>query len=171
MPKCWNSAIATPLKRSYSRWLTLNPISASPPATTRATQLTAPGIDQSAMVMLHSSNSPPNGATTAKIRPEKKKTAFRPWRDQLNRRRTLVGPATNSSCFVAITYANDSPNRTAVQDVLSYRATTSPSSWVTAYRMMSPILMLMLFSFSLQGACRNGLVGVRRFRLLSRRNS
>jgi hypothetical protein len=73
--------------------------------------------------------------------------------NQLNRGRTLVGVAIRSSSFVGIKYANELPNRTATQfGVLLDVASTTPSSWVVARRILSPILMLMPLSFSWSGA-------------------
>jgi len=69
--------------------------------------------------------------------------------NQLNRWRTLVGVATSSSSFVAIRYGSELLNRTSTQVGVSLdMATTAPSSWVTAWRTLSPILMLMPLSFS-----------------------
>jgi hypothetical protein len=88
-----------------------------------------------------------NSGTT--VSPATKVKVFGPWRNQLNRGRTLVGVAIRSSSFVAIKYANELPNRTATQfGVLLDLASTTPSSWVAARRILSPILMLMPLSFS-----------------------
>jgi hypothetical protein len=63
---------------AYSRWLSLNPRRARPPATMRATQLTDFGTDQSPMMTVHSAKirTKWKSATTAKIRPAIKENVF-----------------------------------------------------------------------------------------------
>src|SRR5262245_14112191 len=62
----------------YSRWPSLNPRRARPPATIRAIQLTDFGTDQSAMMTVHSSKirTKWSNATRAKISPATKENVF-----------------------------------------------------------------------------------------------
>ncbi len=144
---------AAKLKRRYSRWLTLNPRRARPPATMRATQLTDFGTDQSPMMRFHSAKirTKWNSATTAKIRPAIKENVFWSMANQLNRRFLRGDSAvTCSSFFLSIKYPNELPNWTTTQlGVLLDVATITPSSWVAARRIVSPMLMLMSSSFRL----------------------
>jgi hypothetical protein len=66
------------LETTYSRWLSRNPIRASPPATMTATQLTDFGADQSPMMRGHSAKIRTrwNNATTAKITPATRENVF-----------------------------------------------------------------------------------------------
>jgi len=65
--------------------------------------------------------------------------------NQLNRRFLRGDSAvTCSSFFLSIKYANELPNWTTTQlGVLLDVASTTPSSWVVARRIVSPMLMLM----------------------------
>ena len=90
-----------------------------------------------------------NSATIPKISPATKENVFWSMANQPTRWRTLVRVATSSRSFFAIKYANELPNRTVTQvGVLSDTATTAPSSSVSAWRILSPSLMLMPLSFS-----------------------
>jgi hypothetical protein len=109
----------------------------------RATQLTDFGTDQSPMVTCHSSKIRTKWSTPPD-QPRHQRKCFLFHANQLNRGRTLAGVAIRSSSFVGIKYANELPNRTATQfGVLLDVASTTPSSWVVARRILSPILMLM----------------------------
>ena len=139
------------LRPSRYRSLSLSPRRARPPATTRAIQLTHIGIDQSLMmtVPFRKNSHQVEQRNHGKDHPSHQRKCFWSIANQLNRWRTLVGVTTSSSSFVAIRYGSELLNRTSTQVGVSLDiATTAPSSWVTAWRTLSPILMLMPLSFS-----------------------
>src|SRR5262249_13923794 len=106
----------------YSRWLSLNPRRASPPATMRATQLTDFGTDQSPMMTGHSSKIRTrwSNATTAKITPATRENVFASMSDPPNfiQDNTQGAPAnvqrTNWSLGVCVVLASPVPDKLLV---------------------------------------------------------
>jgi hypothetical protein len=85
--------IARHKQRPYSRWPSLKPRRASPPATMRATQLTHFGTDQSPMMSVHSAKIRTrwNNATTAKTTPATRENVFASMSDHPKRTSAVAG--------------------------------------------------------------------------------